>query len=42
MNKVLIYGGLGNQMFQYSLNEALNQGYYSLISFTVNIMLVLI
>jgi Glycosyl transferase family 11 len=25
MNKVLIYGGLGNQMFQYALNIALNQ-----------------
>jgi len=25
MNRVLIYGGLGNQMFQYALNTALNQ-----------------
>ncbi len=25
MNKVLIFGGLGNQMFQYALNIALNQ-----------------
>jgi len=25
MNKVMIYGGLGNQMFQYALNVALNQ-----------------
>ena len=25
MNRVLIYGGLGNQMFQYALNVALNQ-----------------
>jgi len=25
MNKVLLYGGLGNQMFQYALNLALNQ-----------------
>jgi len=35
MNKVLIYGGLGNQMFQYALNIALNEkGNKSKILFT--------
>lgn len=35
MNKVLIYGGLGNQMFQYALNTALNQkGNRSTITFS--------
>jgi len=35
MNKILIYGGLGNQMFQYALNVALNQkGKKSKILFT--------
>ena len=35
MNKVLIYGGLGNQMFQYALNIALNEkGNKSSILFT--------
>jgi len=35
MNKVLIYGALGNQMFQYALNIALNEkGNKSKILFT--------
>ena len=35
MNRVLIYGGLGNQMFQYALNIALNEkGKKSEIMFT--------
>lgn len=35
MNRVLIYGGLGNQMFQYALNTVLNQkGNKSKILFT--------
>ena len=35
MNKVLLYGGLGNQMFQYALNMALNErGKKSRISFS--------
>ncbi|WP_462220389.1 alpha-1,2-fucosyltransferase [Ferruginibacter sp.] len=35
MNKVLIYGGLGNQMFQYALSIALNQqGKKTQISFS--------